>query len=44
MRGAFVDAPSGFGLDMPQVVATVVADGEVLLVAVATFAERLNVL
>jgi hypothetical protein len=32
----------GFGV--PQVVTAVVADGEVFLVAVATFAERLNVL
>jgi len=32
----------GFGV--PQVVAAVVADGEVFLVAVATFTERLNML
>ena len=29
---------------MPQVVAAVVADGQVFLMAVATFTERLNVL
>jgi hypothetical protein len=44
MRGAFVDASSGFGFGVPQVIATVMADGQVVLVAIATFAERLNVL
>ena len=29
---------------MPQVVAAIMADGEVFLVAIATFAQRLNVL
>jgi hypothetical protein len=38
MHGVFVDAASGFGFGVPQVVAAVVADGEVFLVAVATFA------
>jgi hypothetical protein len=44
MRDTFVDVASGFGLDVSQVVATVMADGQVFLVAVTTFTKRLNVL
>ena len=44
MRGAFVDAASGFGFSVSQVVAAVVADGQIFLVAVTTFAQGLNVL
>ena len=44
MRCAFFDVASAFRFRVAQVVAAVVADGEVFLVAVATFAERLNVL
>jgi hypothetical protein len=44
MHGVFVDAASGFGFGVPQVVATVVADGQIFLVAAATFAQRLDVL
>jgi hypothetical protein len=32
------------GFDVPQVVAAIMADGQIFLVAVAAFAERLNVL
>jgi hypothetical protein len=44
MRGAFVDTASSFGFGVPQVIAAVMADGQVVLVTIATFAERLNVL
>jgi hypothetical protein len=44
MHGVFVDAASGFGFGVPQIVAAVVADGQIFLVAVATFAQGLDVL
>jgi hypothetical protein len=44
MRCAFFDVASVLGFRVSQVVATVVADGQVFLVAVATFAQGLNVL
>jgi hypothetical protein len=42
--GDFLGKGFRFTFGMPQVVAAVVADGQIVLVAVATFAQRLNVL